>query len=178
MEISQEYVSNWVLRNILIFFFLQEFDYYRQSGDSNSQNVMSRFTKERYPGLSDDFQLMNLDTSLGILLPIFAYSARITPNDWEEVGFSIAPHYKCVTYDRDGRSCVLNTDRFLRIVRNALAHYADFFFENDNPTILFEPEVIQFKARDGKIHFPEVGGYIHFLSDFLRATKAVIRRRY
>ena len=32
-------------------------------------------------------------------------------------------------------------------------------------------------TRDGKIIFSDEGGYIHFLSDFLGATKAVIRKR-
>jgi len=47
-------------------------------------------------------------------------------------------------------------------------------------TIFFEPKVIKFKATrtkmGGEIYFPDSDGYIHFISDFLRATKAVIRR--
>jgi hypothetical protein len=99
-----------------IFFFLQEFDHYRLTGDQNSQRVMGRFANERNLGdIFERSQLIQLKTGLGILLPIFAYSACVNSNIWDKVGFSIAPHYK--------------------------------------------------------------GGYIDFLSDFLRATKAVIRKR-
>jgi hypothetical protein len=181
METKEEDISIWVLKNIMLFFFLQEFDYYRQSGDQNSQNVMRRFAEEKkLENLPNDFQLMQLDTALGILLPVFAYSVRVKPNVWEEVGFSIAPHYKCVTKNKDGQPCTLDTSHFLNIVRNALAHYADFLSGHDQKTVFFESGVIRFETHKGKnageIYFPEVDGYIHFISDFLRATKAVIRR--
>jgi hypothetical protein len=177
MDVKEEDISNWVLKNIMLFFFLQEFDYYRQSGDPSSQSVMRQFSEDKNLGdLLNNFQLMQLDTALGILLPVFAYSARVNSDVWEEVGFSIAPHYKCVTYDKNGQPCPLDTDNFLRIIRNALAHYADFLSGQGKPTVFFEPKVIRFKAKAGEIYFPEVGGYTHFISDFLRATKAVIRR--
>jgi hypothetical protein len=83
METKEEDISIWVLKNIMLFFFLQEFDYYRQSGDQNSQNVMRRFAEEKkLENLPNDFQLMQLDTALGILLPVFAYSVRVKPNVW------------------------------------------------------------------------------------------------
>ena len=181
MEKKERDISNWVLLNITLFFFLQEFDHYRQSGDKNSQAVMTRFTQERGWGeLLNDVQLMRLDTALGILLPVFAYSSRVDSNTWDEVDFSIKSHYKCVTYDRSGQVCDLNTDDFLRIIRNALAHYSDFLSGHDEQTIFFEPEVIRFRAtktkKGGEIYFPDADGYIHFISDFLRATKAVIRK--
>ena len=170
---------SWVLLQINIFFFLQEFDHYRLTGDQNSQRVMARFANERNLGdIFERSQLMQLKTGLGILLPIFAYSARVNSNIWDEVGFSIAPHYKCVTYDKDDEICDLDTNLFLRIIRNALAHYSDFIMDENTPTTIhFDTGIIEFKTRDGKIIFSDEGGYIHFLSDFLRATKAVIRKR-
>jgi hypothetical protein len=182
MEKIEENISNWVILNITLFFFLQEFDHYRRSGDKNSQAVMTRFTEERGWGESlNDVQLMRLDTSLGILLPVFAYSSRVDSHTWNQVGFSIAPHYKCVTHDKGGQICTFDTDSFLRIVRNALAHYSDFLSGQDDQTVFFEPSVVRFKATKtrmgGEIYFPEADGYIHFISDFLRATKAAIRIR-
>jgi hypothetical protein len=174
---NEKNVEDLVLKNIRLFFFLQEFDYYRRSGDESSQKVMARFSKEE--NLEDpinNLSFMHLDTSLGILLPVFAYSARMKSSMWDEVGFSIAPHYQCVTKNKHGQVIALSTDLFLRIMRNSLAHYADFLNGQDAQTVFFEPAVIRFKSRDGEIHFPEVDGYIHFLSDFLRANKSIIRK--
>ena len=160
MDLNEKDVLTWVLRNIRIFWFIQEFDHYRQSGDSSSQNVMSRFAEWEGSGdVLNDLELMSLDTALGILFPIFAYSVNIKSKDWKNANFLIQPHYKCITFDKNGKPCTLSTERFLRIMRNALAHYADFVSDrNKRQTVFFEPKVIRlsgagnfFESHDGQL---------------------------
>lgn len=173
-------IDLYVLRQIVVFDFLGEFDHQYKCGDDNARGVYEQFIEERYPQWADDpyWSMANLDVLLGVLTPVFCYAIRITKKQLRELDFRIKSEYNLECRKPDDTKKKAEPREVIRMIRNSLAHYSDFLGDEYGPTVFFEPCVVTFFAKDyGKIEFSTEQGFLAFISDFRRMVKLFLLKR-
>lgn len=174
-------IDLFVLRQIVVFDFLGEFDHQYKTGNNNAHGVYEQFIKDRYPQWADDpyWSMANLNVALGVLTPVFCYATRITKKQLRELDFRIKSEYNLECRKPDDTKKEAEPREVIRMIRNSLAHYSDFLGDEYGPTVFFEPGVVTFFAKDyGKIEFSTERGFLYFISDLCRMVKLFLLKRH
>jgi len=171
-----------VLRTILNFQFLQLVDEGYERGDEDVIRIVDDFFRHKFPDSSaiqhDLLPFMNLKTTLPMLAVPLCYAAKQPPDVWDELGWKISPDYDVFVGSSES-SFVPSIGWLLTTLRNAVAHIPDFLDDEDPPNVSWDDGcVVRFTARrpPGSVTFNTQHGFVRFLSDFIKHTRAVSRK--
>lgn len=163
-----------VLKTINLFYFLQELDERFEDENHHAESVVNGYFRKRYGIPAKEIEgvlpLLQAKTGLSLLLITFAYGAQRRDEEWERVGMTIKASYDIEFTSSSGESATLRA--LIRAVWMACQNIAvpdtglTFY-----PAVAFDTGVMVFTTPEAQIKFRTAPGYVHFLSDYLRALR-------
>lgn len=165
-------LAETVIYQIELFWVLQELDEAIRKNNAAAVTFLDEIYSHRSVQWQHLVPFVRLNTVLSSLLVPLSFAARFSDDELAGYGFNVKTEYRAHLTCNGEVSA--SPHLLLRTLRNAVAHLADFAVgdEAEEPTIAFDKGILRCRSRNSELVFENETGFLLFLSDLLRATKA------
>lgn len=165
-------LAETVLYQVEHFWLLQELDEACRAKDRVAVAFLDKAYSHRRVRWPDLVPYVRLNTVLSSLLVPLSFAARFKDEELKAFGFNIKEVYK-LSFQQGSKSVAPTPHVVLRTLRNAVAHLPDFAAGtgSEMPNISFDKGILCCRSRNNELVFNTEVGFVHFLSDVLRAIK-------